>query len=55
MSRLSTLVLLSALASAALPARPARALPIRNDDYPRARTEARRRGVPLFVEVWAPW
>ncbi len=25
------------------------------DDYPRALREARTRGVPLFVDVWAPW
>jgi len=30
-------------------------LPIINDDYPRARAEAIRRNVPLFVDVWAPW
>ena len=30
-------------------------LPIINDDYARARSEAIRRNVPLFVEVWAPW
>ena len=25
------------------------------DDYPRALAEARARGVPLFVDAWAPW
>ena len=30
-------------------------LPIIQDDYPRARAEARARQVPLFVDVWAPW
>ncbi len=25
------------------------------DDYPRALAEARRLGVPLVVDVWAPW
>ncbi len=31
--------------------------PIRfiDDDYPRALAEARARGVPLFVDAWAPW
>ncbi len=26
-----------------------------DDDYGRARLEARQRKVPIFVEVWAPW
>jgi tetratricopeptide (TPR) repeat protein len=26
-----------------------------DDDYPRARAEARARGVPLLVDAWAPW
>jgi hypothetical protein len=30
-------------------------LPWIEDDYPRAVAEAKRRGVPLFVEAWAPW
>ncbi len=30
-------------------------LPFIADDYPRARSEASRRKLPLFVEVWAPW
>jgi hypothetical protein len=25
------------------------------DDYPRALAEARRRGVPLFLDAWAHW
>jgi hypothetical protein len=25
------------------------------DDAPAALAEAKRRGVPLFVEAWAPW
>ncbi|HSD22333.1 MAG TPA: hypothetical protein VLC54_19945 [Anaeromyxobacter sp.] len=25
------------------------------DDYDHARAEAQRRGVPLLVDVWAPW
>ncbi len=39
------------VAVAAIPAR----LPVVNDDYARARAEATRRHVPIFVEVWAPW
>jgi len=31
------------------------ALTFHEDDYGRALAEARRRGVPLFVDVWAPW
>ena len=31
------------------------ALPIINDDYEKARAEANKRNLPLFVEVWAPW
>jgi len=48
-------VLLSALASSAsAPVTPSR-LPFIADDYARARAEASRRHLPLFVEVWAPW
>ena len=35
-------------------ARP-RGLPIINDDFEKARAEANKRKLPLFVEVWAPW
>jgi hypothetical protein len=55
MMRLSTLVLLSAFASSAMATTPASRLPFIADDYPRARAEAGRRHLPLFVEVWAPW
>jgi hypothetical protein len=30
-------------------------VPVINDDYARARAEAVRDHVPVFVEVWAPW
>ncbi len=40
-------------ASAAKPVKAA--LPFTEDDYGRARAEARSRKLPLFVEVWAPW
>jgi hypothetical protein len=46
-----TLVLLSTVAAAATPG----PLPLIQDDFPRARAEAERRGLPLFVDVWAPW
>jgi hypothetical protein len=29
--------------------------PAVQDDYPEALAQARRRGLPLLVEVWAPW
>jgi hypothetical protein len=47
---LAAALVLSAAAPAAAAAR--RTL---DDDYPRALEEARRRGVPLLVDVWAPW
>ena len=31
------------------------ALPFIEDDYGRALAEARSKGVPLFIEAWAPW
>jgi hypothetical protein len=31
------------------------ALPFVEDNYAKARAEARSRRVPLFVEAWAPW
>jgi thioredoxin-like negative regulator of GroEL len=34
---------------------PSGVLPFREDDYPSALAEARERGLPLFIEVWAPW
>jgi hypothetical protein len=54
MERLSALAFAAALASSAAAATPGR-LPFIADDYARARAEAVRRQVPLFVEVWAPW
>ncbi len=30
-------------------------LPFVEDDYRGAVTDAKARGVPLFVEIWAPW
>jgi hypothetical protein len=49
--KLSTLMLLGAL----VPAPAAASLPLINDDFPRAQSEARQRHLPLFVDVWAPW
>jgi hypothetical protein len=49
-------VLLLALALAAGPARAAAAGPRWiSDDYPKALAEAKARGVPIFVDAWAPW
>jgi hypothetical protein len=33
----------------------AKRLPFVEDDYARAIRDARARGVPVFVEAWAPW
>jgi hypothetical protein len=44
----------AALVAAAPAALPAGAGWI-SDDYERARAEARRRAVPIVVDVWAPW
>jgi hypothetical protein len=42
------------LLAAAAPAAAAPGATI-EDDWPRALEEARRRGVPILVDVWAPW
>jgi len=41
--------------AAALPAAAGPGLPFVPDDYPKALAAARQRGVPLVVDVWAPW
>ena len=33
----------------------AQVLPFIDDDYARARDEARSRKLPIFAESWAPW
>jgi hypothetical protein len=60
-SHLVAPALLLALAGAA-PARAAVAPPATppvmtwiDDDYAKARTQARQRKLPIFVESWAPW
>lgn len=30
-------------------------LPFIDDDYSRALSEAKAKGLPLFVDTWAPW
>jgi hypothetical protein len=49
----ASLALVMLAPAAAAP--PAPGLPILEDDFDRARAEAKARAVPLFVEVWAPW
>ena len=53
--KLTTLALISTLVAPAASADSRGSVPVINDDYPRARAEATRRKLPLFVEVWAPW
>lgn len=45
----------TASAESAVTAAPAEALPFIENDYPRALSEARAQGLPVFVDVWAPW
>lgn len=52
MRQLPSLVLCTVLAGAAL-ASPR--VPFLEDDYAKARAEALRRKVPLFIDVWAQW
>lgn len=49
--KLSTLILLSVF----VPAPAAASLPVIEDDFTRAQSEAAQRRLPLFVDVWAPW
>ena len=52
---LRTVTAAAALAALALAA-PAVAAPAAiQDDWPRALAEAKRLGVPMLVDVWAPW
>jgi hypothetical protein len=48
---MTTLALALALAASPATGGP----PFVADDYGRALAEARARGVPLVVDVWAPW
>lgn len=49
------LVLTAALTSFAAPVEPREAVPFIHDDYARALQQARAKGLPLFVDAWAPW
>ena len=53
--KLSILILLSALAPSAVASAMPGPLPFIADDVARARSEATRRRLPIFVDVWAPW
>jgi hypothetical protein len=56
MIRLISAVLLLSSAPSAKPATPAtHRLPFVEDNYAAAIRDARARGVPVFVEAWAPW
>jgi len=55
MVKLMTSVFVSVLSSSAIAAATPPRLPFIADDYARARAEANRSRLPLFVEVWAPW
>jgi hypothetical protein len=50
-------LLLSVLLASAATATTAQAatLPFIQDDFARARSEALRQKLPIFVECWAPW
>ncbi len=52
---LATLILLSALVTPTAASAVPGPLPFIADDYARARAEATRRRLPIFVDVWAPW
>ena len=55
MPTLRSLVLLSLLTSTMTAAAAPRSLPFIEDDFARARAEASKRKLPLFIDVWAPW
>jgi len=46
---------LSTAASAAAPAALPEVLPFLENDYAGAVVKAKAKGVPVFVDVWAPW
>lgn len=53
--KLPALILLVGLAPAAVASAMPGSLPFLSDDLAHARAEAKRRHVPMFVDVWAPW
>ena len=46
---------LSTASQAAPSAAPKEVLPFLENDYAAAVTQAKAKGVPIFVDVWAPW
>ena len=55
---MKTTILIASLlfmASTATFGEPSKGLPFINDNFDNALVEAKRRNVPLFVDVWAPW
>jgi hypothetical protein len=52
---LSTLIVLSAVASSVASTEASGRLPFIADDSERALAEAKSRKLPLFGDVWAPW
>ena len=55
MLALKRAILVSAVAASAMATAAPSRLPFVSDDYAKARAEARKSKVPIFVEVWAPW
>ena len=53
--RASAFLLVSVLLTSGVANATTGGLPFIRDDYARARAEANRRKLPLFVDVWAPW
>lgn len=53
--KLRAVMLLVGLVPPAVAAAMPGPLPFISDDVARARAEAQRRHVPMFVDVWAPW
>jgi len=49
------ILLAATLVALSVPAPGRGALPFIEEDYGRALAQARSRGLPLFVEAWAPW
>jgi len=53
-TQIAIALLLAVLATPSL-SKANQGLPFINDDFQKALTQARKRNLPLFVDVWAPW